>query len=71
MLVESVPIEKAFRTSRYEGRGDGPDSLKVAKYTVGAVLDRWLPQHEVAATTRMNYEFQIRTLLVHPRGAFQ
>jgi integrase len=38
------------------------DSLKVArtKSTFGALLDRWLPQHELDATTRMNYESIIR-----------
>jgi integrase len=38
------------------------DSLKVArtKSTFGALLDRWLGQHELDATTRMNYEWIIR-----------
>jgi integrase len=33
------------------------DSLKVArtKATLSALLDRWLPQHELDETTRMNY----------------
>lgn len=41
------------------------DSLKVArmKSTLGALLDRWLPQHEVDPTTRMNYESQIRNYI--------
>lgn len=41
------------------------DSLKVArtKATLGALLDRWLPQHEVDPTTRMNYESQIRNYI--------
>lgn len=38
------------------------DSLKVArtKATVGALLERWMQQHEIDATTRMTYESQIR-----------
>ncbi|GAA3537188.1 hypothetical protein GCM10022222_21120 [Amycolatopsis ultiminotia] len=38
------------------------DSLKVArtKATFGALLDQWLPQAEIDATTRMNYEWMIR-----------
>lgn len=37
------------------------DSLKVArtKATFGALLDKWLPQHELDPTTRMNYESMI------------
>jgi hypothetical protein len=33
------------------------------KSTLGALLDRWLPQHEVDPTTRMNYESQIRNYI--------
>lgn len=38
------------------------DSLKVGrtKATVGALLDRWMAQHEIDPTTRMTYEAQIR-----------
>ncbi|WP_134727919.1 hypothetical protein [Amycolatopsis nivea] len=37
------------------------DSLKVAtRATFGALLDQWLPQAEIDATTRMNYEWMIR-----------
>ncbi|MBV9648709.1 MAG: site-specific integrase [Pseudonocardiales bacterium] len=41
------------------------DSLRVArtKSTLGALLDRWLPQHELDPTTRMNYESQIRNYI--------
>ena len=44
------------------------DTLKVArtKATVGALLDRWMAQHEIDATTRMTYEAQIR-LYIRPR----
>ncbi|MGH3707674.1 MAG: hypothetical protein ACRDRQ_06130 [Pseudonocardiaceae bacterium] len=39
--------------------------MKVArtKSTVDALLDRWLAQHEVDPTTRMNYESQIRNYI--------
>jgi integrase len=72
-LVETVAIappgdrkaeQAAYREAqkvltRLQGEAD---SLKVArtKSTFGALLDRWLPQHEVDATTRMNYESVIR-----------
>ncbi|OLL76447.1 putative ABC transporter ATP-binding protein [Pseudonocardia sp. Ae168_Ps1] len=38
------------------------DELKVArtKATVGALLERWMAQHEIDPTTRMTYELQIR-----------
>lgn len=38
------------------------DELKVARTraTVGALLGRWMAQHEIDATTRMTYESQIR-----------
>ncbi|MCA1677372.1 MAG: site-specific integrase, partial [Actinobacteria bacterium] len=41
------------------------DSLKIARTrsTIGALLDKWLPQHEIDATTRMNYESQIRNYI--------
>lgn len=41
------------------------DSLKVArtKATLGTLLDKWLPQHELDETTRMNYESQVRNYI--------
>ena len=38
------------------------DALKVGrtKATVGALLERWMAQHEIDPTTRMTYEAQIR-----------
>lgn len=76
VLVESVPIEKpGSERSERAAMKDAErartrllaeaDSLKVArtKSTVGALLDRWLPQHEVDPTTRMNYESQIRNYI--------
>lgn len=38
------------------------DALKVArtKATLGALLDRWLPQHEIDLSMRRGYESQIR-----------
>jgi hypothetical protein len=84
VLVESVPIEKpGNKRSEHAAMKDaeklrsrmlaGADSLKVVRTrsTVGALLDRWLPQHEVDATTRMNHESQIRNVSVHPRWGFQ
>lgn len=43
------------------------DALKVArtKATLGALLDRWLPQHEIDLSTRRGYESQIR-LYINP-----
>ncbi|MGH3697385.1 MAG: hypothetical protein ACRDRX_25945 [Pseudonocardiaceae bacterium] len=73
VLVEGVPIEKpgnerSERAAMREAEKvrtrllSDADSLKVArtKSTMGALLDRWLAQHEVDPTTRMNYESQIR-----------
>ncbi len=44
------------------------DALKVGrtKSTVGALLERWMAQHEIDPTTRMTYEAQIR-LYIEPR----
>ena len=44
------------------------DALKVArtKATVGALLERWMAQHEIDPTTRMTYEAQIR-LYIEPK----
>lgn len=73
MLTETVPIpppgdrkaeQAAVREAqkvltRLQGEAD---SLKVArtKSTFGALLDRWLPQHEVDDTTRMTYDLLVR-----------
>lgn len=76
VLVEVVPIEK-LGNERSERAAMSQaekvrtrllaeaDSLRVArtKATVGALLDRWLPKHEVDPTTRMNYESQIRNYI--------
>ncbi|MGI9000292.1 MAG: hypothetical protein ACR2GH_01350 [Pseudonocardia sp.] len=42
------------------------DALKVARTraTVGALLERWMDQHEIDPTTRMTYESQIRMYIV-------
>ena len=73
VLVDSVTIEKpgserSERAAQKEAEKvltrlqAEADSLKVArtKSTFGALLDRWLRQHELDATTRMNYEWIIR-----------
>lgn len=46
------------------------DELKVArtKATVGALLERWMQQHEIDATTRMTYESQIRMYIAPHLG---
>jgi integrase len=76
VLVEVVPIEK-LGNERYERVAMNQaekvrtrllaeaDSLKVArtKATLGVLLDRWLPKHELDPTTRMNYESQIRNYI--------
>jgi integrase len=76
VLVETVPVEKpgnerSERAAMNQAEkirtrllGEA-DSLKVArtKSTLGALLDRWLPQHQVDPTTRMNYESQIRNYI--------
>ncbi len=67
--VESVPIENPGNERSERAAMNAAekirtrllaeaDSLKIArtKSTVGALLDRWLPQHEIDPTTRMNYE---------------
>ncbi|HEY3259789.1 MAG TPA: site-specific integrase, partial [Pseudonocardiaceae bacterium] len=76
ILVESVPIEKpgnerSERAAMREAEKvrtrllSEADSLKVARTrtTLGALLDRWLPQHEIDPTTRMNYESQVRNYI--------
>jgi hypothetical protein len=73
ILVDSVPIEKpgnerSERAALKEAEKlrtkllAGADARKVGrtKATVEALLERWLEQHEVDPTTRMNYESQIR-----------
>jgi hypothetical protein len=73
VLVDSVPIEvpgnersekaalKEAERRRTKLLADA-DELNVARTraTVGALLDRWMAQHEIDATTRMTYESQIR-----------
>lgn len=80
MLVDSVEIEgqgdraerAAYRDAeklRTKLLADA-DALKVArtKATVGALLERWMAQHEIDATTRMTYESQIRMYIVPALG---
>ena len=80
MLVDSVEIEgqgdRAERAAYREAEKlrtkllADADALKVArtKATVGALLERWMAQHEVDATTRMTYESQIRMYIVPAIG---
>lgn len=77
VLVDSVPIEgqgeKAERAAYREAEKirtkllTDADELKVArtKATVGALLERWMVQHQIDPTTRMTYEAQIR-LYIEP-----
>ena len=46
------------------------DALKVGrtKATVGALLERWMEQHEIDPTTRMTYDAQIRLYIVPNLG---
>jgi integrase len=81
IIVDSVPIEKpgnerseraALREAeklRTKLVADA-DALRVArtKATVGALLDRWLAQHELDPTTHMNYESQIRRYITPNLG---
>jgi len=72
VLVDSVQIEgdgeRAERTAYKQAEKvrtrllADADELKVArtKATVGALLERFMAQHEVDETTRMNYASQIR-----------
>src|SRR4051812_26126641 len=78
VLVDSVAIEgqgeKAERAAYREAEKlrtkllADADELKVArtKATVGALLERWMGQHEIDPTTRMTYEAQIR-LYIEPK----
>ncbi len=79
ILVDSVPIEipgnaRSERAAMKEAEKlrtkllADADALKVArtKATVGALLERWMAQHQIDPTTRMTYEAQIR-LYIEPR----
>ncbi|HVM15921.1 MAG TPA: tyrosine-type recombinase/integrase [Egibacteraceae bacterium] len=80
VLVDSVPIEgqgeRAERAARREAEKlrtrllADADELKVARTraTVGALLERWMAQHEIDATTRMTYESQIRRYILPAVG---
>ena len=75
VLVDSVAIEgqgeRAERAAYREAEKrrtkllSDADELKVArtKATVGALLERWMQQHEIDPTTRMTYESQLS--LIH------
>jgi hypothetical protein len=80
VLVDSVTIEghgervdrAAYREAeklRTKLLSDA-DELKVArtKATVGALLERWMQQHEIDPTTRMTYESQIRMYILPAVG---
>jgi integrase len=80
VLVDSVEIEgqgeRAERAAYREAEKlrtkllADADALKVArtKATVGALLERWMAQHEIDPTTRMTYESQIRMYIVPAVG---
>jgi integrase len=77
VLVDSVPIEgQGERAAMREAEKlrtkllADADALKVArtKGTVGALLERWMAQHEIDPTTRMTYEAQIRLYIVPHLG---
>jgi integrase len=46
------------------------DELRVARTrtTVGALVERWMGQHEIDATTRMTYEAQVRLYIIPNLG---
>ncbi len=46
------------------------DDLRVARTrtTVGALVERWMSQHEIDATTRMTYEAQVRLYIIPNLG---
>ncbi|MBN9101066.1 MAG: hypothetical protein J0I49_23580 [Pseudonocardia sp.] len=81
ILTDSVPIEipgnaraerdamKAAEKLRTKLLSDA-DDLKVARTraTVGALLERWMAQHEIDQTTRMTYDAQIRLYIVPKLG---
>jgi len=80
VLVESVPIdgtgERAERAAYKEAEKlrtrllADADDLKVARTraTVGALVERWMAQHEIDPTTRMTYDAQIR-IYIEPKLA--
>lgn len=80
VLVESVEIqgqgERAERAAYREAENlrtkllADADALKVGrtKATVGALLERWMEQHEIDPTTRMTYDAQIRLYIVPDIG---
>jgi integrase len=76
VLKESVPIEKPGNKRSEDAAWKEAekvltrlqaeaDAFKVArtKATLGALLDKWLPQHELDETTRMNYASHIRNYI--------
>jgi integrase len=81
ILTDSVPIDvpgnerseraamKAAEKLRTRLLADA-DELKVARTraTVGALLERWMAQHEIDPTTRMTYDAQIRLYIVPKLG---
>ncbi|HEY4007968.1 MAG TPA: site-specific integrase, partial [Pseudonocardia sp.] len=79
-LVESVPVEgsgeraeRAAYTKAEKLRTKllaDADSLKIARTraTVGALLERWMQQHEIDLTTRAVYKSQIRMYIVPNLG---
>jgi len=80
VLVDSVAIEgqgeRAERAAYREAERlrtkllSDADELKVArtKATVGALVERWMQQHEIDPTTRMTYESQIRMYILPAIG---
>jgi len=46
------------------------DELRVAwtRTTVGALVERWMSQHEIDSTTRMTYEAQVRLHIIPNSG---
>ncbi|OLT11292.1 hypothetical protein BJF78_27305 [Pseudonocardia sp. CNS-139] len=74
VLIEPPMNERAVKAAMKEAERRrtkllaDADELKVARTraTVGALLDRWMNQHEIDATTRMTYESQIR-MYIRPR----
>lgn len=78
--MESVPIEGAGERAERAAYKEAEklrtrlladaDDLKVARTraTIGALLKRWMAQHEIDPTTRMTYEAQIR-IYIEPKLA--
>jgi hypothetical protein len=73
VLVESVAIQgegdRAERAAYREAEKllADADALEVARTeaTVGALLERWMDQHEIDPTTRMTYEAQRAAITGH------